>query len=67
MDHIVGKVDIYEDVPVEVKTTSSISPDIYKGRTSYFEQPGIYCAVASMDFGRLFVYQPRAATESRTW
>ena len=29
LDGIVGKVDIYEDVPVELKTTSSIPKDIY--------------------------------------
>ena len=54
---IVGKVDIYEDVPVEVKTTSSIPQDIYRGRGSYFEQLGMYCAMAGRDEGRLFVYQ----------
>ena len=54
---IVGKVDIFEDVPVEVKTTSTIPSDIYKGRSSYFEQLGMYCAMAGKDTGRLFVYQ----------
>ena len=57
LDGIVGKVDIYEDVPVELKTTSSIPKDIYKGRSSYFEQLGMYCAMADKDTGRLFVYQ----------
>ena len=57
LDGIVGKVDIYEDVPVELKTTSSIPKDIYKGRSSYFEQLGMYCAMAHKDTGRLLVYQ----------
>ena len=57
LDGIVGKVDIYEDVPVEVKTTSSIPADIYEGRNSYFEQLGMYCALAGNPKGRLFVYQ----------
>ena len=54
---IVGKVDIYEDLPVEVKTTSSIPGDIYGKRTSYFEQLGMYCAMADKEQGRLVVYQ----------
>ena len=57
LDGIVGKVDIYEDVPVEVKTTSSIPADIYEGRNSYFEQLGMYCALAGNPGGRLYVYQ----------
>ena len=57
LDGIVGKVDIYEDVPAELKTTSSIPADIYKGRSSYFEQLGMYCALAGNPEGRLFVYQ----------
>ena len=56
-DGIVGKVDIYEDILVEIKTTSSIPADIYKGRSSYFEQLGMYCAMAEKEEGRLFVYQ----------
>ena len=60
LDGIVGKVDIYEDVPVELKTTSSIPKDIYKGRSSYFEQLGMYCAMANKDTGRLLVYQRRS-------
>ena len=54
---IVGKVDIYEDFPVELKTTSKIPTDIYKGRSSYFEQLGMYCVMANKDKGRLYVYQ----------
>ena len=57
LDGIVGKVDIYEDVLVEVKTTSSIPADIYEGRISYFEQLGMYCALAGNPEGRLYVYQ----------
>lgn len=60
MDGIVGKVDIFEDVPIELKTTSSIPADIYAGRTSYFEQLAMYCAMAGNDTGRLIVYQRHA-------
>ncbi len=63
LDGIVGKVDIYEDVPVELKTTGSIPADIYEGRNSYFEQLGMYCALAGNPEGRLFVY--RRETEWR--
>ena len=63
-EDIVGKVDIYEDVPVEVKTTSSIPDDIYRGRSSYFEQLGMYCAMAGRDRGRLFVYQRHSGDRS---
>lgn len=64
IDGIVGKVDIYEDIPVELKTTSSIPKDIYKGRSSYFEQLGMYCAMANKDTGRLFVYQRHSDKQS---
>ena len=57
MDGIVGKVDIYQDVPVELKTTSSIPSDIYRGRGSYFEQLGMYCAMAGSPVGQLIVYR----------
>ena len=63
-EDIVGKVDIYEDVPVEVKTTSSIPDDIYAGRGSYFEQLGMYCTMAGRDTGRLFVYQRHSGDRS---
>lgn len=36
VDGIVGKVDIYEDMPVELKTTGSIPADIFQ-RRSYFD------------------------------
>ena len=57
LDGIIGKVDIFEDVPVELKTSSSIPTNIYKGRSSYFEQLGMYCAMANKETGRLFIYK----------
>ena len=56
VDGIVGKVDIYEDMPVELKTTGSIPADIFQ-RRSYFDQLGMYCAMAGSEEGQLLVYR----------
>src|SRR3990170_8601484 len=56
MDGIVGKVDIYEDVPVELKTTSFMPREI-ADRSSYIEQLAMYCAMARKRSGQLLVYQ----------
>ena len=53
---IIGKVDIYEDFPIEIKTTSSIPTDLIKQRISYFEQLGMYCHMANSEVGRLIIY-----------
>src|SRR5256884_2370579 len=54
---IVGKIDIYEDVPVELKTTSSIPQGADAARPSYVDQLGMYCTMTGRDQGRLFVYK----------
>jgi hypothetical protein len=56
LDGIVGKVDIFEDEPVELKTTSFMPKDI-GGRSSYIDQLGMYCAMARKRSGQLLVYQ----------
>ena len=56
-------VQIYEDMPVELKTTSSIPKDIYKGRSSYFEQLGMYCAMANETTGRLYIYKRQGSDQ----
>ncbi|SVC79043.1 uncharacterized protein METZ01_LOCUS331897, partial [marine metagenome] len=53
---IVGKVDIFEDFPIELKTTSSIPNDLYKEKLSYIEQLGMYCAMSNCDKGQLILY-----------
>jgi hypothetical protein len=54
---IVGKIDIYEDVPVELKTTASLPTGTAAARPSYLDQLGMYCTMTGRDEGRLFVYK----------
>ena len=54
---VVGKIDIYEDVPVELKTTASLPVGTAAARASYVDQLGMYCTMAGRDEGRLFVYK----------
>jgi len=56
---IVGKIDIYEKVPVEVKTTSTPidTKDLLKYRPTYIEQLGIYCAMVNAHEGEIIIYQ----------
>jgi hypothetical protein len=56
---IVGKIDIYEKIPVEVKTTSTPigTKDLLKYRPSYIEQLGMYCAMVNAHEGEIIIYQ----------
>jgi hypothetical protein len=56
---IVGKIDIYEKIPVEVKTTSSPldTKDLLEGRPNYIEQLGMYCAMVNAHEGEIIIYQ----------
>ncbi len=56
---IVGKIDIYEKVPVEVKTTSTPvdTNDLLKYRPTYVEQLGMYCAMVKVHEGEIIIYQ----------
>ena len=56
---VVGKIDIFENIPVEVKTTSTPvnTRDLLKHRPSYVEQLGIYCAMVNIDRGKIIIYQ----------
>ncbi|HEU5261998.1 MAG TPA: hypothetical protein VFU41_11320 [Gemmatimonadales bacterium] len=54
---IVGKIDIYDDVPVELKTTASLPDGAAAARPSYIDQLGMYCTMTDRDRGRLFVYK----------
>jgi len=54
---IVGKIDIYEDIPVELKTTASLPAGPAAARASYIDQLGMYCTMTGRDHGRLFVYK----------
>ncbi len=65
MDGITGRIDIYEQHPLELKTTrSSIrAEDLASRRASWLEQLGMYCAMVGHEEGRLLVYN-RAGPES---
>ena len=55
---IVGKIDIYEKIPVEVKTTSAPvdKKDLLRHRPTYVEQLGMYCAMVNAHEGEIIVY-----------
>jgi hypothetical protein len=55
----VGKIDIYEKIPVEVKTTSIPleTKDLLQYRPTYVEQLGMYCAMVNAHEGEIIVYQ----------
>jgi hypothetical protein len=56
---IVGKIDIYEKVPVEVKTTAAPldTQDLLRTRPSYVEQLGMYCAMVNAHDGEIIIYR----------
>jgi len=56
-EEIVGKIDIYEDLPLELKTTSSIPTDIIGRRTNNVEQLAMYCTMVGVPSGRLLYYR----------
>ena len=62
---IVGKIDIYEKIPVEVKTTSTPldTKDLLQYRPTYIEQLGMYCAMVNAHEGEIIIYQ-RPAEQS---
>ncbi|MFC1919404.1 hypothetical protein ACFLWX_01260 [Chloroflexota bacterium] len=59
VDGVVGKIDIFESVPVEVKTTSRIADetDLPRKRPSYIEQLGMYCSMVAVPEGKIVIYQ----------
>jgi PD-(D/E)XK nuclease superfamily len=42
---IVGKIDVYEAIPLELKTTTSIPTDVIASRPGHVEQLGMYCTM----------------------
>lgn len=62
---VVGKIDIYERFPLEIKTTgkSFEARDLPAMRPYYIEQVGMYCAMTGNSRGHLIVYS-RSAGES---
>jgi hypothetical protein len=63
---IVGKIDIYEKIPVEVKTTSTLTTgDLLQYRPGYIEQLGMYCAMVNASEGKIVVFQRQSQESSR--
>jgi hypothetical protein len=58
-DGVVGKIDIYQSIPIEVKTTSTTVDEekLLEFRPSYIEQLGIYCAMVNVAQGKIIIYQ----------
>lgn len=65
---VVGKIDIYENVPVEVKTTSHLAKgkSLLQQRPTYIEQVGMYCAMVNVGEGEIVIYERQGAEESGT-
>lgn len=65
MDGITGRIDIYEQHPLELKTTRSAiaAEDLVSRRPSWLEQLGMYCAMVVHEEGRVLVYN-RAGPDS---
>ena len=55
---VVGVIDVYKDMPTELKTTGEIDDagDLRESRSSYVEQLAMYCAMVDMRKGRLILY-----------
>jgi len=68
VEGIVGKIDIYEKIPVEVKTTSTPlgDKDLLQYRPVYVEQLGMYCAMVNCHEGEIIIYQRASEQLSST-
>ncbi len=53
---IVGKIDIYENIPVELKTTRSMRPGLEAVYPQYVDQLGAYAVMTGREAGHLLIY-----------
>lgn len=62
---IVGVIDLYKDVPTELKTTYGVGEgeELRTSRPYYVEQLAMYCAMADKTEGRLVLYQRESKKE----
>src|SRR2546426_4216076 len=69
MDGITGRIDIYEDLPLELKTTRSAiqEEDLSPRRPSWLEQLGMYCAMVDRNDGRLLIYRRESGDPLRAF
>ncbi len=56
-EEITGKIDVFEDAPVELKTTSSIPTELLASRPGHVEQLAMYCAMVAKPLGHLMYYR----------
>jgi hypothetical protein len=56
-EEIVGKIDVFESAPIELKTTSSIPTEILNSRPGNVEQLVMYCAMVARPLGHLLYYR----------
>ena len=65
---VVGVIDVYRDIPTELKTTSDIDEggDLRESRASYVEQLAMYCAMVDQRKGRLILYGRGSADSEAT-
>ncbi len=54
---IVGKIDVFETVPIELKTTSSIPEEVLTARPGQVEQLAMYCVMVDKPLGHLLYYR----------
>lgn len=57
-EDIVGVIDIYKDIPIELKTTRGLEADeeFRESRPAYVEQLAMYAAMVNVPRGRLILY-----------
>jgi hypothetical protein len=60
---VLGRVDVYQETPTDIRTTASMPGDVLAERRDYVDQLGMYCAMTGVPRGRLIVY--RRATGER--
>ncbi|HLW60642.1 MAG TPA: hypothetical protein VKV57_12055 [bacterium] len=56
-EEIVGKIDVFESEPIELKTTSSIPTEVLTSRPGQVEQLAMYCAMVARPLGHLLYYR----------
>jgi hypothetical protein len=56
-EEIVGKIDVFESAPIELKTTSSIPSEVLTARPGQVEQLAMYCAMVARPLGHLLYYR----------
>lgn len=69
-DGVVGRIDVLEDRPVEIKSTGSPPPsdaDLRTTRPAYVEQVVMYAALLDRSLGRLILVGPNGAGAPLVW